>query len=425
MRILLLGSGGREHAFAYKLVQSPLCSRLFIAPGNPGMSALGTCVPISATDFPAIKEFVLTNHIEFVIVGPEAPLVEGIYDYFKNDTLLRSIPVLGPSKMGALLEGSKAYSKAFMQHHQIPTAKYKEFTTENFEEGIHYIQQQQTPIVLKADGLAAGKGVLICTSHQEAQQEFEAMLGGKFGDAGNKVVIEEFMDGIEFSVFVLTNGKEYKILPSAKDYKRIGEGDTGLNTGGMGAVSPVPFVTDEMMQYVETEIIQPTIQGLATENIDYFGFIYVGLMWLKTGEIKVVEYNCRMGDPETEAVFPRIKSDLVELFQSTVNHQLSTADIEIDSRSAVTIILASGGYPEDFEKGKEISGIEEDENAIVFHCGTKLDNGKLLTNGGRVLAITALATDLQEALTSANGIAEKIQFDGKYFRSDIGYEFKN
>ena len=425
MRILLLGSGGREHAFAYKLVQSPLCSRLFIAPGNPGISALGTCVPISATDFPAIKEFVLTNQIEFVIVGPEAPLVEGIYDYFKNDTQLRSIPVFGPSKMGALLEGSKAYSKAFMLRHQIPTAKYKEFTTENFEEGVHYIQQQQTPIVLKADGLAAGKGVLICNTHAEAQQEFEAMLGGKFGDAGNKVVIEEFMDGIEFSVFVLTNGTEYKILPTAKDYKRIGEGDTGLNTGGMGAVSPVPFVTNEMMQYVEKEIIQPTIQGLAAENIDYFGFIYVGLMWLKTGEIKVVEYNCRMGDPETEAVFPRIKSDLVELFQSTVNHQLSTAEIEIDSRSAVTIILASGGYPEDFVKGKEISGIEAaDENAIIFHCGTKLDDGKLLTNGGRVLAVTALAADLQEALTSANGIAEKIQFDGKYFRCDIGYEFK-
>ena len=424
MNILLLGSGGREHAFAYKITQSKLCTNLFIAPGNPGTIQFGSNVDISATDFPAIKNFVVENKISMVIVGPETPLVEGIFDYFLQDAELKNIPVIGPSKTGAQLEGSKAFSKAFMMRHHIPTAAYKEFTQENIDEGLAYIEKQTLPIVLKADGLAAGKGVLICTSVEEAKNEFKEMLDGKFGDASSKIVIEEFMDGIEFSVFVLTDGKDYKILPTAKDYKRIGEGDTGLNTGGMGAVSPPAFVTDEMMRITEETIIKPTIEGFQKDGIVYIGFVYVGLMYLKTGELKVVEYNCRMGDPETEAVFPRWKNDIIEVFKSTVDGQLSTVDIQIDERAATTIILASGGYPENFEKGKVITGIDDIEDAIVFHCGTSFDEHKntLTTNGGRVLAITALHKDWKEATNIANINAEKIQFDGKYYRKDIGFD---
>jgi len=424
MNILLLGSGGREHAFAYKIAQSKLCTNLFIAPGNPGTIQFGSNVDISATDFPAIKNFVVENKISMVIVGPETPLVEGIFDYFLQDAEVKNIPVIGPSKTGAQLEGSKAFSKAFMMRHHIPTAAYKEFTQENIDEGLAYIEKQTLPIVLKADGLAAGKGVLICTSVEEAKNEFKEMLDGKFGDASSKIVIEEFMDGIEFSVFVLTDGKDYKILPTAKDYKRIGEGDTGLNTGGMGAVSPPAFVTDDMMRITEETIIKPTIEGFQKDGIVYIGFVYVGLMYLKTGELKVVEYNCRMGDPETEAVFPRWKNDIIEVFKSTVDGQLSTVDIQIDERAATTIILASGGYPENFEKGKVITGIDDMEDAIVFHCGTSFDEYKntLTTNGGRVLAITALHKDWKEAANIANINAEKIQFDGKYYRKDIGFD---
>lgn len=423
MNILLLGSGGREHAFAYKIAQSKLCTQLFIASGNPGIAQFGTNVNISATDFLSIKQFVLTNDVKMVVVGPEAPLVAGIYDFFLNDENLNHIPVIGPSKVGAQLEGSKAFSKAFMMRHNIPTAAYKEFTHANIEEGLEYIEQQKIPIVLKADGLAAGKGVLICASVEEAKKEFKEMLDGKFGDASSKIVIEEFMDGIEFSVFVLTDGKDYKILPTAKDYKRIGEGDTGLNTGGMGAVSPPTFVTDEMMQIVEETIIKPTIDGFQKDGIVYVGFVYVGLMFLKTGELKVVEYNCRMGDPETEAVFPRIKSDIIELFQATIDHKLLTIDLEIDERAATTIILASGGYPEDFEKGKVISGIDEVNGSFVFHCGTTLDtNGNLVTNGGRVLAVTSLHKNWKEAIHLSNENAAKINFEGKYFRKDIGFD---
>ncbi|MCC6516304.1 MAG: phosphoribosylamine--glycine ligase [Chitinophagales bacterium] len=427
MNILLLGSGGREHAFAHSIAKSNKCSQLFIAPGNPGTLQLGINVPIATTDFAAIKSFALENEIKMIIVGPEAPLVEGIYDFVVNDAELRHIPVIGPSKIGAQLEGSKAFSKAFMMRHQVPTAAYAEFTMATLNEGLAYLSQQTPPIVLKADGLAAGKGVLICSSIDEAKDEFKQMLDGKFGDASAKVVIEEFMDGIEFSVFVLTDGKDYKILPTAKDYKRIGEADTGLNTGGMGAVSPPPFVTDDMMKTVEDTIIKPTIQGFQKDGIVYIGFVYVGLMYLKTGEIKVVEYNCRMGDPETEAVFPRWKNDIIEVFQSTVEGRLSNVDIDIDERAATTIILASGGYPEDFEKGKAITGIDEIKDSIVFHCGTKLiedDKGQgiLVSNGGRVLAVTSLHVDWKSALAISNKNASIIQYEAKYYRKDIGFD---
>ncbi|HNC72270.1 MAG: phosphoribosylamine--glycine ligase [Chitinophagales bacterium] len=427
MNILLLGSGGREHAFAHSIAKSNKCSQLFIAPGNPGTLQLGINVPIATTDFAAIKSFALENEIKMIIVGPEAPLVEGIYDFVVNDAELRHIPVIGPSKIGAQLEGSKAFSKAFMKRHQVPTAAYAEFTMATLNEGLAYLSQQTPPIVLKADGLAAGKGVLICSSIDEAKDEFKQMLDGKFGDASAKVVIEEFMDGIEFSVFVLTDGKDYKILPTAKDYKRIGEADTGLNTGGMGAVSPPPFVTDDMMKTVEDTIIKPTIQGFQKDGIVYIGFVYVGLMYLKTGEIKVVEYNCRMGDPETEAVFPRWKNDIIEVFQSTVDGRLSNVDIDIDERAATTIILASGGYPEDFEKGKAITGIDEIKDSIVFHCGTKLiedDKGQsiLVSNGGRVLAVTSLHVDWKSALAISNKNASIIQYEAKYYRKDIGFD---
>ena len=423
MNILLLGSGGREHAFAWKIAQSRLCTQLFTIPGNPGTAQFGRNYAIPVTDFQAIKTFVLNNSIEMVIVGPEVPLVEGIFDFFIADEQLKTIPVVGPSRMGAQLEGSKAFSKAFMMRNGIPTAAYREFTASNMAEGIEYIESQQIPIVLKADGLAAGKGVLICASKEEAKSSFKEMLEGMFGDASAKVVVEEFMDGIEFSVFVLTDGKSYKILPSAKDYKRIGELDTGLNTGGMGAVSPPAFVTDKMMEDVEATIIQPTITGFQKEQIVYKGFVYIGLMLLKTGALKVVEYNCRMGDPETEAVFPRWKNDIIEVFQKTMNDELSSVNIEIEDKAAVTVILASEGYPGAFEIGKVIKGIEEVNDVIIFHAGTTVDeSGNLITSGGRILAITALDEDWRRAVEIANAAAEEINYEGKYYRKDIGFD---
>ncbi len=423
MNILLLGSGGREHTFAWKMSQSPLFDNLFIAPGNAGTQLHGTNVDISATDFPAIEEFCLENEIDMVVVGPEAPLVEGIYDYFVNHPALVSIPVIGPSIKGALLEGSKGYAKAFMERHDIPTAGYREFDASTMEEGIEYLQNQPTPIVLKADGLAAGKGVIISQTREEAIAEFKEMLSGKFGDAGSKVVIEEFMTGLEYSVFVLTDGNSYKILPVAKDYKRIGENDQGLNTGGMGAISAPPFVTEEMMQFTEENVIIPTVDGLKQEGISYKGIIYIGLMNTPEKGPRVVEYNCRMGDPETQAVFPRIKSDLVELLWAVGQEKLDSVNIELDSHSAATVILASGGYPEAYEKGKVISGLETVEDSIVFFAGVQNnEQGDSVTSGGRVMAVTSLHEDWKQAIEISNKNAAKIQFEGKYFRKDIGFD---
>lgn len=424
MNILLIGSGGRENAFARQISISKHCQKLFIAPGNPGTAEYGKNVAISSTDFQSIKSFVLNDQIDMVIVGPEAPLVEGIFDFFQNDAALKDIPLIGPSQLGAMLEGSKAYSKAFMVRHNIPTAGYREFTNENLQEGLDYIATQTPPIVLKADGLAAGKGVLICPTIQEAQYEFQEMLGGKFGDAGSKVVIEEFMSGLEFSVFVLSDGKNYKILPIAKDYKRIGEGDSGLNTGGMGAVSPPPFVTQAIMDRVEREVIIPTIEGLQKDNIIYKGFIYIGLMNTPGDIPRVVEYNCRMGDPETQAVLPRIESDFLELMQHTANETLDQAELKISEQAAVTVILASGGYPEDFEKGFEILEINAVKNALVFHAGTQSLDGKIVSNGGRVLAVTGMDVDWLKALEKSNAAAATIQYQGKYYRKDIGFDLK-
>lgn len=424
MNILLLGSGGREHAFAWKLSQSSLCSKLFIAPGNAGTSAHGQNVPMSVNDFSAIEKFVLENEVELVVVGPEDPLVNGIYDYFQMKDTLKNIPVIGPSKNGAMLEGSKAFAKQFMIRHHIPTAAYEEFTLANLEDGFDFIDEQVPPIVLKADGLAAGKGVLICSNHNEAKAELREMIEEtKFGAASSKVVIEQFLKGIEFSVFVLTDGANYKILPNAKDYKRIGEGDTGLNTGGMGCISPVPFVDDAMMQKVEQRVIIPTIEGLKKDNITYIGFIYIGFMNVN-GEPYVIEYNCRMGDPETEIVLPRIKSDLVKLLLATGSGNLNKETIEIDERAAATVIVASGGYPENYEKGKVIKGLNEVTASIVFHAGTKSENGGIVTNGGRVLAVTSYGSDIVEAVKKSNESITRINFDGKYYRKDIGYEFQ-
>jgi phosphoribosylamine--glycine ligase len=422
MKVLLLGSGGREHTFAWKIAQSPLCEQLFIAPGNPGTAELGQNVAIDSCDFESIRQFVKEQQIDMVIPGPEAPLVAGIYDYFQQHEDLQHIPVIGPSKAGAMLEGSKAYSKAFMMRHNIPTAAYQEFTANQLEAGLAYIAQQSTPIVLKADGLAAGKGVLICATIEEAQAEFKEMLEGKFGEASAKVVIEEFMQGIEFSVFVLSDGENYKILPVAKDYKRIGEGDTGLNTGGMGAVSPPPFVSESIMHYVEKHIIIPTVEGLKKDNYTYKGFIYIGLMNTPGDIPKVVEYNCRMGDPETEAVFPRIQSDLLELFNHVAAGTIDKAEIQIDPRFAVTVILASGGYPGDFVKGHTITGTSTVTDALVFHAGTKLFDGKLTNQGGILIAVTALGETLKEALANANAGATQITFQDKYYRRDIGFD---
>lgn len=422
MNILLLGSGGREHAFAKKISESTLCHQLFIAPGNAGTEKLGINVPIKADDFLKIKSFCLENQIKMVIVGPEDPLVKGIYDFFKNDDQLNDIPVIGPSKIGATLEGSKEFAKKFMQKYNIPTADYQSFTKENVNEGFAFLEKMKPPYVLKADGLAAGKGVLIINDLAEAKNELENMLvKAKFAEASSKVVIEEFLTGIELSCFVITDGKNYKILPTAKDYKRIGEGDTGLNTGGMGAISPVPFANTEFMQKIEERIVKPTIQGLINEQIEYKGFIFIGL--IKVGdEPYVIEYNVRMGDPETEVVIPRIKSDLVEIFSAVASQNLDNINLEINPQSATTIVLVSGGYPEDYEKGKIISGIENIEDSLVFHAGTTLDNDKIVSNGGRVLAITSLAETFQEALKISYKNINKISFDKMYYRKDIGFD---
>lgn len=422
MTILLLGSGGREHALAWKILQSPKCFTLFVAPGNAGTETIAKNVNLNILDFEAIKTFVIQENIEMVVVGPEDPLVHGIYDFFKHDSELKNITVIGPSKMGAQLEGSKEFAKQFLVKHNIPTAVYKSFTAETVEKGCAFLETLQPPYVLKADGLAAGKGVLIIKDLAEAKEELRNMLvSQKFGAASSKVVIEEFLDGIELSCFVLTDGKNYKILPTAKDYKRIGDGDTGLNTGGMGAVSPVPFADQILLEKIETRIVKPTIAGLQKDEIEYKGFIFIGLINVK-GEPIVIEYNVRLGDPETEVVIPRIKSDLVELFQAVANEKLNEIALEIDSRSATTVMLVSGGYPEDYKKGKVISGLENIHDSIVFHAGTKLENGKILSNGGRVLAVTAFGETFQEAIKKSYQNIEKLHFDKMYFRKDIGHD---
>jgi phosphoribosylamine--glycine ligase len=426
MNILLVGSGGREHAFAWKLKQSALCNNLFIAPGNAGTSSCGTNLPIAINDFDALAAACSTHKIDMVLVGPEEPLVKGIYDFFKKNQATKNIMVIGPSKAASQLEGSKAFAKDFMKRHHIPTAAYQEFTDTNYEEGVSYLKSHPLPIVIKADGLAAGKGVLICQNTIEALSEFELMLHrAKFGEAGKKVVVEEFLNGIELSVFALTDGENYLLLPEAKDYKRIGEGDTGLNTGGMGAVSPLPFVDAAFLEKVKLQVVEPTIAGLKKDKLDYKGFVFFGLM-NDNGSPKVIEYNCRMGDPETEVVIPRIKNDLVELLMATSQQRLHEITIETDSRSAAAVVAVSGGYPGDYEKGKAIRGLDTEvlDNSLVFQAGTAEVNGDIVSNGGRVLVVTSFGDTIAEAAEQSNYMLEQLYFENMYFRSDIGYEFQ-
>lgn len=422
MNVLILGSGGREHAFARSIAASPLLTQLFVAPGNAGTGQLATNLEVSITDFASIKTKVLELEITMVVVGPEAPLVEGIYDFFQQDEQLHHVNVIGPSKQGAVLEGSKEFAKEFMMRNKVPTAAYESFTRDTLKAGMQFIDTLKPPYVLKADGLAGGKGVLIIADANEAKESLEQMLvGGKFGAASNKVVIEEFLDGIEMSVFVMTDGNSYKVLPSAKDYKRIGEADTGLNTGGMGAISPVPFVDEVLMKKVEERIIKPTVDGLKKENITYKGFIFIGLMIVDHEPI-VIEYNVRMGDPETEVVLPLVTSDLLSHFNSFAQAKLHNETLTIDPRSAATVMLVSGGYPETYDKGKEIKGLDDVNGSIVFHAGTSINDGKIVTAGGRVIAVTSFGESFQEAVKKSYENVEKLHFDRMYYRTDIGFD---